>query len=713
MKSVLWLPIFGLVGLLAAGSSAWGQQTPYIGYAFPAGGQQGTTFQVRLGGQRIDGVTDAVVSGTGVSARLVDYRKQLSNQEVTLLREQLRLLKQQTRKQTKKDVEQEELIARIEKRVKEWVNRPACAALSSIAIVEVTVDADAKPGPRDLRLVTARGLTNPLVFYVGQVPEYVRKPMLTCPLQVLGKEQFSLRKRPEEEVEMRVTVPCTMNGQIASGEVNHYRFEAQAGQKLVVSVTARELIPFIADAVPGWFQPVVALYDAEGNELAFNDDYRFKPDPTLCFDVPADGEYVLKINDAIYRGREDFVYRITIGELPFATSIFPLGGRVGEPVAVEMKGWNLEGAELSLPNADAEPGVYWITANCGGQETNRLPFDRSTLPEMFDQETRGDSTRPQRVELPVVVNGRINQPDDWDVFEVNGRAGQRIVAEVSARRLDSPLDSMLRITDAAGNLVGLNDDHEDPAAGINTHHADSYLMVQLPADGKYLVHIGDTARSGGEAYAYRLRISQPRPDFELRVVASSASFRSRSNSALTVHAIRKDGFAGDIRLRLKDPPKGFTSRGVTLKADKESVRLGLKTTLWRTPQPVLLTVEGVAQIRGAEVAHEAVPAEDRMQAFLWRHLVPAEDLVAVVYNPAYKPASTRVPDPTAGLEPGGVVPGRKVAGKKVAGKKVAPPQFNKRQVAGRLRQLKALYEEWLLTDAFYNIKVAECQTVLD
>ena len=34
---------------------------------------------------------------------------------------------------------------------------------------------------------------------------------------------------------------------------------------------------------------------------------------------------------AIYRGREDFVYRITIGELPFVTSIFPLGGRAGEP----------------------------------------------------------------------------------------------------------------------------------------------------------------------------------------------------------------------------------------------------------------------------------------------------------------------------------------------------------------------------------------------
>ena len=95
----------------------------------------------------------------------------------------------------------------------------------------------------------------------------------------------------------------------------------------------------MADAVPGWFQPVMAVYDARGKELAYDDDYRFKPDPVIFFEVPKDGEYVFTITDAIYRGREDFVYRVTVGELPFVTSIFPLGGRVGTAVKVEMKGW--------------------------------------------------------------------------------------------------------------------------------------------------------------------------------------------------------------------------------------------------------------------------------------------------------------------------------------------------------------------------------------
>jgi len=51
------------------------------------------------------------------------------------------------------------------------------------------------------------------------------------------------------------------------------------------------------------------------------------------------------------------------------------------------------------------------------------------------------------------VNGRIDQPGDWDVFRFQGRAGQAIVAEVYARRLDSPLDSVLKLTDAKGQQL--------------------------------------------------------------------------------------------------------------------------------------------------------------------------------------------------------------------------------------------------------------------
>ncbi|MCH5374788.1 MAG: hypothetical protein JJ992_12505, partial [Planctomycetes bacterium] len=332
--------------------------------------------------------------------------------------------------------------------------------------------------------------------------------------------------------------------------------------------------------------------------------------------------------------------------------------------------------------------------------SNAVPFALDTLPETFDEESNNDPSHAQEVKLPIIVNGRIDTQDDWDVFQFPGRAGETLVAEVMARRLDSPLDSMLKITDATGKVLAFNDDRDDVASGLNTHHADSYLMVQLPEDGTYYVHLGDTARAGGDEYAYRLRLSAPRPDFELRVVPSSVALRSRGSAAVSVYAIRKDGFDGDIVLSLKDPPDGFSSSLVKLSGTSGMVRFAIKTDLKETKEPVTLTVQGRASVGDQQLTRVAVPAEDRMQAFLWRHLVPAREFVALVYNSSNQPSDTRVA-PSGPAKP------------KITKVSATPPKFTKRQVTGRLRQLNNLYQEWLLTDDFYLEKVAECEAVAD
>ena len=721
---------------LALAPAVQAQVRPYIGFVYPAGGRQGTTFQLKLGGQGLEDVSRVFVTGSGVTARLVEYYRQLGPQETTLLSEQLKQLKRgksevastmmgsgtpmmapdspmmttsgTTPEKTAatpglKDEDALKLAARIEKRIAEYVNRPASVALASIAYVEITVAPDAQPGERELRLGTPRGVSNPLAFHVGQLPEVCRKPMLTATLQVLGKEELSLRKRPATEVEERITLPCTVNGQIASGELNRYRFAARKDQKLVITTQARSLIPYIADAVPGWFQPVLVLYDANGKEVAYDDDYRFKPDPTILYQVPSDGEYALVIYDAIYRGREDFVYRITLGEIPFATSLFPLGGRIGAPPTIQLKGWNLGNAQLTPPGTNAEPGICRLTASSQEFASNPLPFAWDTLAESFDREPNHTPARAQKIKLPIIINGHVDRPGDWDVFQFTGKSNETVVAEVYARRLDSPLDSVLKLTDASGRLLAFNDDHEDMAAGANTHHADSYLMTRLPKDGTYYVHLGDAARNGGEEYGYRLRISAPQPDFALRVVPSSLSVRGKSSAQLSVYVIRKDGFTGPIKLGLTNAPAGFSAAPVSLSGPQAMVRLTVKTDLLATPEPVNLSIVGNAKIQGQDVTRPAVPAEDRMQAFLWRHLVPAAELKVLVFNPNYQAPPKRVPRLRPSTE-GEVKPA--VASVEPA---VAKSKFTKQQVAGRLRQLKLLFEDGLLTDDFYDEKVTECE----
>ena len=725
--------LFSLLSLafcLALMPAAQAQVRPYVGYVYPAGGQQGTTFQIRLGGQNLEGVHAALVSGPGVSTKVIEYLRRLNNQETQLLSEQLRDLKratssvastmtpmmssqdtmmmsaattEKTTSAPAKDPATQSLIARIEKRNREFVQTPACASLASLVIVEVTVAPDAAPGAREIRLATTRGVSNPLVFHVGQLPESSRNPMLTATIQVLGKEAQALRKRPTAEAEERITLPCTVNGQIASGEVNRYRFTALANQRLVLSVQARRLIPYIADAVPGWFQPVLVLYDASGKEVAFADDYRFQPDPVLFYEVPKDGEYVAAIYDSIYRGREDFVYRLSLGELPFVTSIFPLGGQVGIAANIQMQGWNLDEAEITPPPTDAGPGVQSLAANRKGFISNRVPFALDTLPESFDKEPNNAPAQAQKVTLPTMVNGRIDRPNDWDVFRFTGKSNATITAEVFARRLDSPLDSVLKLTDAAGKLLAFSDDREDLAAGVNTHHADAGLMAVLPADGTYFVHLGDTARKGGEEYGYRLRLGAPQPDFALRVVPSSASLRAKSTATVSVHVMRKDGFTGPIKLTLKDPPSGCSATPVTLSGTQTVARLTFKCDR-AGKEPIHLTIAGSAKIGDTEITRAAVPAEDRMQAFLWRHLVPASDFEVLVYDPADDPPPQR-PAPVIQLSAQ-----RTNAPAGTNSATAAKPKFARNQIAGRLRQLKQLYEEGLLTTVFYTEKVAECET---
>jgi hypothetical protein len=718
--------------LVATAASSVRAQNQYIGYVYPAGGQQGTTFPIRLGGQSLQNASDLAVGGEGVSVRLVDYYRIMSNEEFTLLRQQVNeLRKKETtisdtlaarmswfefpapigpvdvpkpgekpkkeEPRSKTELAKEKMIERIQRFFAEDERNPAVRSQTELVFAEVTVAPDAKPGRREIRVITKRGVSNPLPFYVGQMPEVARKPMKTCQLPLLGKESMAQRQRPPEEEEIRVTLPCTMNGQIAPGEMNRYRFQAKKGQRLVISAKARDLVPYVADGVPGWFQAVIRLTDNNGKELAYDDDFRFNPDPLIYFEVPEDGEYVLTIHEALFRGRESFVYRLTVSELPFVTSIFPLGGRVGEPLKIEMDGWNLGKATLAPPSQDAGPGRHMVAARSGKFVSNHVPFALDTLTECLEKEPNDEPSKAQKVQLPIIINGRSDRPGDWDVFEVEGKAGQTIVAEVMARRLGSPLDSFLKVTGADGNIIALNDDHHDAGSGFNTDHADSYLMVKLPADGKYCIHLGDTRRHSGKEYAYRLRISEPRPDFELRLIPSRFVMPSKGSASVTVYAIRKDGFDGPIKLSFKDLPEGFESPGATLAAKQVSVVLPLRTGLAVTAKPIHVTAVGTAKAGDQEVVREATPAEDRMQAFLWRHLLPADTLPVLVYDPSYQPAADRIHTPIRDED---------------RPKDMKPTLTTRSSVETYLRQLEGLYQEWFLTDEFVNREIANTEARL-
>jgi len=165
--------------------------------------------------------------------------------------------------------------------------------------------------------------------------------------------------------------------------------------------------------------------------------------------------------------------------------------------------------------------------------------------------------------------------------------------------------------------------------GLFTHHADPRVALRLPADGVYRVAVADAQRRGGPESAYRLRVSAPRPDFQVFVTPSSLSVPVGRSVPFRAHVVRRDGFDGPIDLATVEAPAGFSIDGGTIPAGATSARMTLTA---RDPfdGPFVLRVEATARIGGGDVRHAALPADDRMQAFAYRQLVPAEELMVQV-----------------------------------------------------------------------------------
>jgi hypothetical protein len=627
------------MALCATVLTAWAQPAPHIAYVYPAGGKVGSTFQIIVGGQGLASASNAFFSGEGIEAVALAHNRPMNQNDFNKLRDRLKELQDKFQASRKGNAtgtsawtaadaqEREQIHAKI---LKNPPNRTANPAMIDTVTFKVTLASNTPPGDHEIRLATPNALSNPLKFLVGKLTETTKpaaKP--TNPDGDKFLEKIGGRPAPvgTPKYEARISLPAVINGQIMPGGVDRYRFEARRGQQIVIAASARALIPYLADAVPGWFETTLTVLDSKGKELASEERFRFKPDPVLHFEAPRDGEYTLEIHDSIFRGREDFIYRIAIGELPFVTSIFPPGGKTGAKTKLTLTGWNLPQTETTVDHSSVkETGITPI--NVGA--VNEVPFALNDLPEIIEAEAGNSPARPQTVELPIIINGHISKPGEMDVFKIQGRAGQQVVAEVLARRLDSPLDSFVRLTDVSGKIIAFNDDFDDKGSGLNTHHADSFLLATLPADGTYLVQLSDTQNQGSPAHAYRLRLSEPRPDFALRVGPASVSVRAGMSTPLTAFAVRRDGFTNAIDLNLWEAPLGFSLSGAKIPANQDKIQFTLKAPAQVNEKTAAISVEGHARINGHLITHPAIPAEDMMQAFIYRHLVPTEELLVMI-----------------------------------------------------------------------------------
>jgi len=626
-----WPAAWSALTLVCCLSNAFAEPAGHIGYAYPAGARQGAEVAVKVGGQHLQAAYGAFVSGGGVEATVTDHYRPMGGKEELIVLNKLRraAAKLQVGMPMIGDPASVGALAKIAhaggvtdreltQLAEIFIDKsdPKCQRNQQIeetVSLLVKVDSHAAPGMRDLRLIGPNGVSNAIHFVVGQF-----------------REQNVVKASDKSPNDLGDRLPVVANGQIMPGQTDRWTFDARKGSHVVIGVCARELVPYLADAVLGWFQASIELFDSHGNQIDFADHYQFHPDPLILFDAPADGRYTVAIHDALYRGREDFVYRMTIGEIPFISSIFPLGGAPNKNVLVHAQGWNLPAAPISVDTSGHGAGIIPVTATVDSVVSNGALFQVDPLPTFVAKDSADAGFVEQQVTLPVMIEGRIGAPHQIHKFRFDGKAGQRIVAEVYARRLNSPLDSVLQLTDSHGKAIACNDDTFDAGAGLLTHQADSYISTTLPATGSYDLSIWDSESKGGPDYVYRLRISSPRADFELRIISSAINVQRGSSGTFTVQAIRRDGFTGQINLALKNAPAGLVLSGGPIPAKHDKVQLRLSAGKYPLDLPFPLELSGTAIINGVTVSHLAVPADDHIQAFAYQHLVPMDSWVVDV-----------------------------------------------------------------------------------
>ncbi len=395
----------------------------------------------------------------------------------------------------------------------------------------VKVAADAVPGERLARLIGDDGASVYRPLVIGTLDE------------VLEQEPNDALEAPQHIAAAAVTV----NGRLQKGgDVDCFSVELSAGQTLVASIDAHELLGSPMDGV-------LQLVDSSGNVLAQNhDDHGL--DPRLVYTASRPGHYIVRLfafpatatGSIAFAGGEKFVYRLTLTTGGFIDYTFPLATSAGESQEIELSGWNIPAAlrKQTLGSLAAGEMQTVFDPRLAGTATVAV------VPHAAIAEVERNGADSQVVVAPVTISGRIDRPGGTDVFGITAKKGQRLSLRAESRRLGFPLDPALKIFDERGKQLAQAD---DVSGG-----RDAELAFHVPADGRYRLSIRDFASQGGPRYVYRLDIMLAEPEFELKLPADSLAITPGKPGELTVDIDRRNGFAEEIGFEVLELPRGIT-----------------------------------------------------------------------------------------------------------------------------------------------------------
>lgn len=553
-----------------------------LGGVYPPGGQVGTTFEVRVSGEQdldYEAAPKLLFSHPGITAEAV-----------------------------------------IDAATGAWQN----------SAFRVAVGPDVPPGRYEAMLSGFYGVSNPRAFRIESAKTTIE----------------AQDSKPEAPTPLPFDEP--FYGRIESAaDVDVFTFTGEAGKTVVLRCEAAE--------IDSALQPVLEVVGPNRHHVG-NSGGAFDRGATLAVTLPTAGQYTVRLADASYAGGADYAYRLVATMRPVVASAWPPAGVPGQAGMFDLYGYNLPGGQPVEGQAPLVHRAVELTppADASGLPSSRalspaqvavdgfdyqfrdgetvadpVPVFFSPRPLLPEQEPNDDAAGGERVTVPAEVAGRFEKRGDADRFLFDAKKGEVFFLEAFAERYDSPADPVVSIDLAAGadgqpkqqRLTAADDQAENVAPNaFDTVTHDPLVRFEAPEDGTYRVTVRDRyfASRGGAELVYRLSVRRPEPDFRLAVVpftppsASAASapwgvsLRKGESAAVTVYALRRDGYAGPITVKAEGLPPGLTTTGVTIPEGQPSAPLVLRAAEDAAAWQGALHIVGEANIPGPDGAPRAV-----------------------------------------------------------------------------------------------------------
>lgn len=266
------------------------------------------------------------------------------------------------------------------------------------------------------------------------------------------------------------------------------------------------------------FDGVLRVVDEKGTELAFNHDGHTL-DPLLAWTAPRDGTFIVQTMGFVYPAR----------------------------------------AEVSLTGGDDCNYRLHLTDE---------PRHNSARPEdSAEQEPDDGGDKAQAIAVPGTVAGRIDRRGDEDRFIFTAVKQHLYEIGLTAGRDGSALDAWLKVEAKDGKQLARDND----SGGSR----DPKLTWTAPADGPYVIALGDITHHGGPDYGYRLSVSEAAPTVTGAMATDVIMLKAEKPAELKVTVKRANAFKAKLVLVAKGLPEGVTAPEVDIPDKDGDVTLKL------------------------------------------------------------------------------------------------------------------------------------------